>query len=539
MRYLLILISLVLLPALASFADGTAPPSPLVTQGERIYRSGELTSGEMVQGRVQGDVHVNARQLTCVQCHRRSGFGSSESGQLIPAITAPVLFTEKKIARRELYTTRSEGPGTRPAYSDASLARAIREGVDSGGRVLAPSMPRFALSSRDMTALIAYLKTLSAGIEPGVTETEIHIATLIGPAVNSHRSDSMLTVMNTFITSKNSGTRHEAERAEHTPWQKASSYPAYRKWVLHPWRLRGAPAEWSGQLQQYYKTQPVFAVVGGIVDSDFQPIADFCNANSLPCLFPSSDLPAANPGFYTLHFNEGRRLEAQTLALHLRESGQIKSHKPLLQVYRTKASMGANALRDALGNAVLLEERHIEEKADSGFWRRIKAPGVLIVWLDAPDLLDMSSLPRPWPERIYLQSEVTPEKLHALPAELRKRIYLLYPYSLPKERSTQLLRVSGWLRLNGIDLDAPREQADAYFAITLFSDTMRHIGLNYSRAYVIETIEHMLDDALFTSLYPQVSLAPGQRYASKGCYLVRLTDMPEGGIIKASRWIVP
>lgn len=56
------------------------------------------------------------------------------------------------------------------AWSDAEIARAIREGIGRDGRLLAPLMPtRFYqhLSDRDLAAIIAYLRQ----VEPVVNET--------------------------------------------------------------------------------------------------------------------------------------------------------------------------------------------------------------------------------------------------------------------------------------------------------------------------------------------------------------------------------
>jgi len=46
-------------------------------------------------------------------------------------------------------------------YSEETLARAIRDGVDSEGRPLGYLMPRYALGDADMAALIDYLKQIS------------------------------------------------------------------------------------------------------------------------------------------------------------------------------------------------------------------------------------------------------------------------------------------------------------------------------------------------------------------------------------------
>ncbi len=48
----------------------------------------------------------------------------------------------------------------RAAYTDALLARAITQGIDSSGQQLAALMPRWMLSESELQDLLKYLKRL-------------------------------------------------------------------------------------------------------------------------------------------------------------------------------------------------------------------------------------------------------------------------------------------------------------------------------------------------------------------------------------------
>jgi hypothetical protein len=49
----------------------------------------------------------------------------------------------------------------------------------------------------------------------------------------------------------------------------------------------------------------------------------------------------------------------------------------------------------------------------------------------------------------------------------------------------------------------------------------------------------MMQDDTTIPLYPRLSFGPGQRYISKGCYIVRLGSGATPKIIRASDWVIP
>jgi len=81
-------------------------------------------------------------------------------------------------------------PGGRIAgWSDAELARAIREGIRPDGSVIGPPMPILlyrGLSDGDLAAIVAFLRTLPAvANDPGTSEYRIPLPPAWGPPVGS------------------------------------------------------------------------------------------------------------------------------------------------------------------------------------------------------------------------------------------------------------------------------------------------------------------------------------------------------------------
>ena len=64
---------------------------------------------------------------------------------------------------------------------------------------------------------------------------------------------------------------------------------------------------------------------------------------------------------------------------------------------------------------------------------------------------------------------------------------------------------------------------------------MRH---DFYRDYFLDVIDMMRDQYYAISTYSRLSFGPGQRYASKGCYIVQLTGGDEPKLEKKSNWVI-
>jgi mono/diheme cytochrome c family protein len=528
--------------AALAVAVRAAADDPALEAGKRIYASGQLPSGQPLTARVQGDTAATGMQLVCAGCHGRSGLGAGEGQVFTPAITGNVLYKPVEIRRAQLYGIRT----LRPAYTDATLARAIRAGIDAAGRPLDPMMPRYALDDGDMQALIAYLKSLSTEPSPGVSDTDIHFATIVTDGVDPRRRKAVLDVLHAFVDDKNAQTRHETSRAARGPFHMARHNQAYRRWDLHVWDLSGAPDTWTAQIEALYARQPVFAVIGGVGDGSWRPIHDFCARRRVPCLLPNTALPVVaasdtQADYYSLYFSKGLTLEAQIVARHLRDA-----EAPVIQVYRPDEGgmTAASALRQALAPGYPLRDKPLAtgERVTAASLRALARanPGArFVLWLDARDMPALEGMADEADHvaHIYLSAALVGQRPPSVPPALRDKVYLVDFFDAPMDAARRLHAVRRWLRTKRIEAADEHLQANTLFALTLVAQALKHVGTNFQRDYFLERVEHIFDSMVTPAAYPKLALGPNQRFAAKGAYLVRLRgsgDAPDRGV-----WIVP
>ncbi|SLN47769.1 hypothetical protein PEL8287_02457 [Roseovarius litorisediminis] len=537
---------------LVAFAGGDAE------LGRKLYWEGIGADGMPVHGKTQGDVPVSGAQFSCVNCHRPSGFGTSEGGNYVPPIIGPVLYEKRTPNRnrmfKELYQevqppgfwARVRQPRIRPAYDQPLLARALKEGLDAAGRPLDPIMPRYELSKDDVSNLDAFLKTLSAEISQGVGETEIHLATIIGPDADPDEKKAILDTMNLFTTWMNKDTEGDTSKPTFSPRYRSEFIKAYRYWNLHVWELEGPPETWRAQLEAKYAEQPVFATVGGLVPGPWDEIGKFCDDKRLPCILPNTELPTPGEGRYgySVFFNRGLPLEAEVLAMYLADSETVPNQIVQIRAAGPSGERPANALSDAV--AMMMENTDVQtvtyEDADSlrAALAKHADAEVLVVWPDDPEAaVDALADINPPSKMIVLPSATKDEAAAGLSKDLIDRTLVVWPYDKPDSYHPRKYRIRAWMHTRRLNVTHPRLQLQTYYALTMMQYGLLHAINDFHRDYLMEIIEHEAENELNPGTHPELGLGPGQRFASKGAFIAKLAPEERVGYRVISDWIVP
>jgi hypothetical protein len=480
-------------------------------------------------------------------------------------------------------------------FDEQTFAAAVRQGKHMSGRDLSPIMPRFELNDAEVTGLASYLRTLSAKWSPGVDARTIRFATVITPDVSPERKKVFLETIKAALNQKNGNF---APRMRTMSTAAEMMFNTNRFWDLAVWELQGEPQTWAAQLEERHRAQPVFALVSGLGAGQWKPVHEFCEKQRVGCWFPSVDAPpaGANKDFYSLYFSNGVSLEAEILAL------QLSTNKParLIQLHRgdMPGRTGAAQLQTLMKagtKPVPVVTRQVDATDPASLSKALADAGprdAVMLWWPQGDVAALNGVPVP-KGPVYLSARMAGAEHAPLPDSWKSVVRLIYPYQLPDKRAAGLFYFNSWLKVVKIELREEALQSEVYFAMSYLTETLTDMLDNLHVDYLLERAENMLslregakaeDEAREltvarynkggvggaqgamerlaqpearksprpmpgqvaqvmmkregTTVYPRLSLAPGQRFASKGGYIVHL-GADGKTVIPDTEWIVP
>ncbi len=553
-----LIVLLFFLTVTSLFAAAPLPQAEIMRLGERMYREGILPSGTPMPAFIRGDIEVDSRSFSCSSCHLRAGLGSFEGGVVTPPTTGNKLY--KPYRRPPSLGDKSDQAGRfiyaktvleRPAYTRESLATAMRFGTDPSGQTFNDVMPRYPLSDHDMYILISYLEELSSKPSPGANSGEFKFATIISDDVNQEDRQTLLMPLEKFIAQKNQqmGMYNDFIKFGYTP--TADMQFAFRKASLDIWELRGPPETWKEQLTTYQNNNPVFAVLGGISNLDWRPIHDFCEAERLPCLFPITDFPVVSEtGWYTYYFNKGYAQEGEAVASYLNRLETLPIRTTILQIIqdspvgKTLASGFQNSWNELGRPAVItktLTTNELRNKATLGKLLKKYKPGVLLLWTDAELLTNLPKLISQLsdPKMVFVSSGYLGNKTSTIVEASRNKVYITFPFRLTPYVGP---------KTGGFDAKVPiltgsKDFGDRRIAsrstTMLQQATLQGLNLiydNLQRDHLFDVMSMQMD--VVVRDYERLSFGSGQRYVSKGCYIIQLGPGVEPTLLPKSGWVI-
>lgn len=537
----LIMLSLIAL-APVTHAEPPATSPQEVELGRRIYMEGILPSGAPLKGVRNNSIGLEGAAAACETCHRRSGMGSLEGSIVVTPITGNYLFATEDKRPMALVDTHSPQNVTRAhdPYTEETLAKAIREGVNVTGKAMSPLMPHYALNDVEVKAVSAYLRQLSAELSPGVGADTLHFATIVTPGVDKKQSDAMVAMILRAFNNRNASQQTYSGRMR----SAIDLIPrTLRNWELTVWELEGPPETWGAQLRENYQSDPVFAVISGVSNTTWAPVHEFCQQTKVPCMLPSIKLPPKEAATYPLYFSRGVALEADVLATYLRNQDKKRPTR-LVQIYRdNEIGRGAGeALTKALHDSgIKVENRMIHSPESSSFKDALKglsSKDAVMLWLAPEDLSTLNKVgPKKLPTLTFVSGFLAEENYAFAEKAWKPQIRVVYPYELGDKRKKNLTMLNEWLKTWQLPLVNEDFQSEVLLNVMFLTDISSQMLDNLYRDYMIERAEDMLGVGANVSAYPHLSLARGQRFASKGAYIARFAQ--EGKLVTDSEWIVP
>jgi len=408
--------------------------------------------------------------------------------------------------------------------------------------------------------LVDYLKSLSSQYSPGVTDTSIRFATVISEDASPEERDAMLASMVSYFDLLNSqvssfSVQRRAKARLMAESMLGSKELASRNIFLSVWVLKGPSNTWRAQLEEYNRKEPVFALLGGITNGNWQAVHKFCEDNRIPGLFPNTDFPViSDKDWYTLYLSKGYYQEGESVARYLADRENVIKGKTIVQIVRASRegqalSTGFRQTWEELGQkapvTITLPPEKTLSKELLGKILSSKKPAVLIMWDDSKALPALESISgnKIKPGMVFVSSRYLGNSTWNLKEQIRNFTYITYPFSF----SPNVPQVTMGRQKVDSDLQITLKQADIPLKdkkqritqltssmIQLLTAWLADMKGNYYRDNLLDVVGTTMDQQY--PLYKRISFGPGQRYVSRGCYIVQLSKGDKPELVKKSDW---
>jgi len=254
--------------------------------------------------------------------------------------------------------------------------------------------------------------------------------------------------------------------------------------------------------------------------------------------------------WYTFYFNKGYAQEGEATARFLHQVKKLTPQIPILQIVQD--SPVGMALANGFNKSWHEQERpavttltltaaQLRDKTTLAALIKKHKPGVLLLWTDAALVAKLPKLSKQLPASalLFVSSGYLGKKTMNIAEALRSRIYISYPYRLTPFVGS---------KDGGFDAKVPLvmgaeslgdRRIVSRSTTMLRQATLRGLNLLYDNLYrdhLLDIMSTQMD--LIVRDYERFSFGPGQRYASKGCYIIQLGPGANPALLPKSEWVI-
>ncbi|HEY9401848.1 MAG TPA: ABC transporter substrate-binding protein [Pyrinomonadaceae bacterium] len=489
----------------AQEGSGKRELSPQEKRGKQIYLKGESPDGAEIKTLLGTDkLEVPANAFACANCHGLRGQGASEGG-----LQPPPINWETLVAPHTSALTRRE----RAPYTEATLARAIKAGLDPSGARLHPGMPQYELTPSQTADLIAYLKQLGkeSDADPGIDDKRIKV----GAALPLTGALAQV------------GEDVKATLAAYLAEVNAQGGIYGRQIDLVVVDSRGEPAATLAATERLVEREGVFALVASFEASESAATNDYLKRREVALVGPITLSPRLsvppNPFVFYLLPTFGD----QARALVDFAAAKFTELRPRVAVVSSDNEFDADARAGFYAQAKLYPMQIVSEQTYTTGGFRVEAmiemiaqkkPDAIFFFGNAEQFAQLTRGMAAAKLNAALFSSVVMIGHSAFdaPAPLASQIFLAYPAALPGEDDfTEFVNA---MRKGNVRLGSPAFQAVAYGAAKTFVEAAKSSGRQLSRSALLASLEGLRD--FKTGVVPPLTFGANRRVGASGSYIV-------------------
>jgi len=499
-----------------------APLSPEEENGKKIYIEGVSPSGATISATVGvQSIRVAGSTVPCGGCHGADGLGRPEGG------VQPSVITWRELTKP--YGHLHDNSRKHPAFTEKTAADALTRGVDPAGNRLDPVMPRYTLSQRDLSALIAYMKRMETELDPGLSENRIRLGTLLptqgrmadlGKAVHG--------AMQAYFDAVNAGGGIYGRQVE----------------------LVNAEYSEDGELtlanaERMIKQDDVFALVNPFTVRVEKGMTALSERERIPLVGPFTLFPESSQALnrYTFYVLPGLREQARALAEFAAKELKLRDPETAVVVPADEKFMEiGRAVEDQLAGLGWTKLRRVRyprgELPAKQLVAMLQQSGVAAVFFlgNEGEFADFTRSVRDaiWAPYVFVPGSLAARAALEVTPSFANHLFLAFPTLAEDMNARGYEAIAEMQKKHQGPGRHQQAQIAAYASAMVLSEGLKLAGKDLSRAKLMTALEGL--HGFQSGLTPSIGYGPGRRMGALGAHVVGV-DLQAGRFQPTGKYI--